>query len=242
MDRPITVSAVVALAALAGGAIANPILIADSIADFGGVQGENGWSYGWYSQDDLSLGGTLSADGSAFNPFSSFDANTGWWSTDPFSAASTPSQGASPGTYAVITAELMHAHAPSPLANLSAENLWVSRRWTSATSGLLTLSGTIAHDDYGGGFMAGNGTEAHILVDGVAVFSYDVQFQDFVGTQYLFDVNVVEGTTIEMLLGAKGDPSYDATRFDMQITAVPAPGAVALIGLGGLLTGVRRRR
>lgn len=234
--------AIAALTTLAGGALANPILIADSVDDFGGVQGENGWSYGWYSQDDVSTGAPVGVNTSAFNQFTSFNSGTGWWSTDPFSAASTPGQGSSPGTYAVITAELMHAHAPSPLANLSAENLWVSRRWTSNTSGVVTLSGSIAHDDYGGGFMAGNGTEAHILVDGVAVFSYDVQFQDFVGTEYLFDVAVGQGTTIEMLLGAKGDPSFDATRFDMQISVVPAPGAVALIGLGGVLTGVRRRR
>ncbi|MCC5823138.1 MAG: PEP-CTERM sorting domain-containing protein [Phycisphaerales bacterium] len=241
MDTTCKVSAIVVLASLAGSVIANPILIADSVSDFSGVQGQNGWSYGWYSSENVNAGSGFSVNMPGFNPFSSFEPMTGWWSTDPNSAASTPQSGAVPGTYAVITAELMHPHAALPGANLVAEDLWVSRRWVSNTSGLVTLAGSIAHHDYGG-FMVGDGTETHILIDGVAVFSYDVAFQDFAGTSYSFDVNISQGSVIEMIVGAKDDPLFDATRFDMTVTLVPAPGALALIGLGGVFAGGRRRK
>ena len=45
---------------LAGTCIAKPDIIADSVAEFSGVQGQNNWYYGFY-------------DGDGTNPFSSND-------------------------------------------------------------------------------------------------------------------------------------------------------------------------
>lgn len=235
------VGAIVALVGTAGLSLAGTAAIADSTAQFSGVQGQHGWHYGWYNLEDITVGNGVSVDTDQFHQFTFYDSGTGWWAADPFSAGGSPGSGAVPGSFAVVTAELMHPHAPFAQANVVAEEMWSVRRWTSTVAGTVTLEGLVAHFDYWGDPMTGNGTEAHILVDGQSVFSYDVAFQDFEGTAFGFDVSVSEGSVIEMVVGAKGDRAFDATRFDLRVTHVPAPGALALAGLGGLLTCRRRR-
>jgi hypothetical protein len=242
MDMLRASAAIGALSLLAGAAWAEPVIVADSVADFGGAQGFNGWHYGWYNLEDVSLSPTVSVNNADFRAFEFYDAGTGWWAMDPSSAGGDPNGGATPGSYAVVTAALMHPNAPFAAGNVVAEEQWSVRRWVSTLSGQVTLDGIVRHQDYGMP-MVGNGTIAHILVDGVSVFAYDVALMDFDGTAFSFDLDVVEGTVIEMALGSKGDPLFDATEFRMQVsTLVPAPGAAALLGFGGLLVGGRRRR
>lgn len=241
MDKAKMVGGVSALAVLVGSATAG-VVAADSVADFSGVQGQGGWHYGWYNLEDLSVGDAgVSTSTASFNQFAHYDSGTGWWAIDPHSASGDQGGGATPGSYAVITATKMHGNAPFPAGNVVAEEQWAARRWISDIAGTLTLQGHIAHDDYQQP-MVGNGSEAHILVDGVSVYSFDVAFQDFVGTNFDFDIAVSEGSVIDFVLGAKGDPLFDATVFTARMTTtVPTPGALALLGAGGLLTARRRR-
>ncbi len=242
MDMAKKVCAVVALAGICGGALANPVLIADSVADYNGAQGENGWHYGYYNLEDINTSGGVSVAISEFRQLSSYDSTTGWWAINSEAASGNPANGSVPGSYAVITRSRMHPNAPWSSANVVAEEQWASRRWVSTVSGEVTLSGLIAHHEYFGLNMVGDGTEAHILVDGEAVFSYDVGLMDFQGISYSLSLDVVEGSVIEMVIGAKDNPLYDATIFTMRVTQVPAPGAMALLGLGGIMVGGRRRR
>ena len=130
---------------------------------------------------------------------------------------------------------------------LACRDLEATHRFYTEACGFELVKAQVAPTDSPDGWAkhlfydTGNGTEAHILVDGQSVFSYDVAFQDFEGTAFGFDVSVSEGSVIEMVVGAKGDRAFDATRFDLRVTHVPAPGALALAGLGGLLTCRRRR-
>lgn len=242
MDMAMKVGAIVALATVCGSVFANPVVIADSVADFNGVQGENGWRYGYYNLEDINTNDGVSAAISEFRQLSSYDSNTGWWAVNAEAASGNPANGSSPGSYTVITRSRMHPNAAWPSANVVAEEQWASRRWVSTVSGAVTLTGLIAHHEYFGLNMIGNGTEAHVLVDGEAVFSYDVGLMDFQGVSYSLDLNVSQGSVIELLLGSKGDPICDATTFTMRVSQVPAPGAMALLGLGGIVVGGRRRR
>jgi hypothetical protein len=243
MDMAMKVGAMVALATVCGSAFANPVVIADSVADFNGVQGENGWRYGYYNLEDINTQSGVSVAISEFRQLAAYDASTGWWAVNAEAASGNPANGSSPGSYTVITRSRMHPNAAWPTANVVAEEQWASRRWVSTMSGAVTMSGLIAQHEYFGLNMLGNGTEAHILVDGEAVFSYDIELMDFHGTTYSLDLNVSEGSVIEMVLGSKGDPLFDATTFTMRVsTVVPAPGAMALLGLGGVMVGGRRRR
>jgi hypothetical protein len=243
MDMAIKVGAIAALAALCGSALANPVIIADSVADFGGVQGENGWRYGYYNLEDINTAEGVSVAISEFRQLSAFDASTGWWAVNAEAASGNTANGSVPGSYTVITRSRMHPNAAWPTANVVAEEQWASRRWVSSYSGAVTLTGLIAHHEYIGLNMQGNGTEAHILIDGEAIFSYEVGLMDFQGTSYSLDLNISEGSVIVKVVGAKGNPLFDATTFTMRVsTVVPAPGAMALLGLGGIMVGGRRRR
>jgi hypothetical protein len=244
MNMATKVGAAVALASLTGSAFAAPILVADSVADFNGAQGENGWHYGYYNLEDITVDGlSASVNTGDFRQLSSYNATTAWWAINPDSAGGNPANGSSPGSYSVITRSRMHANAAWPTSNVVAEQQWTSRRWVSDMTGEVNLTGLIAHHEYLGVNMIGDGTIANILVDGVSIYSYDVALFDLQGTIYSLDVDVEQGTVIEMVLGAKGDPMYDATTFTMRITTlVPSPGSAAMLGLGGLLVGGRRRR
>lgn len=240
MNMAIKAGAVVALGLLGAPALAAPV-IADSVADFTGVQGLNGWHYGWYNFEDVGQeAGSVAVDTGAFHQFGYFDSDTGWWASSAFAAGGYPTGGAEPGSYAVITASRMHPNAPLGSANVVAEEHWAARRWISNVSGEVTLSGLIAHHHYDGAPIVGNGTEAHILVDGVSVFSYDVDLLDFEGIAYSLDLIVTEGTVIDFVVGGKGNPLFDATTFTARVTT-PTPASVALLGLGGLVAGRRRR-
>lgn len=244
MNMAIKVGAISVLATLSGTAFANPILVADSVADYAGAQGENGWHYGWYNLEDIEIGQSgVSVNTGDFRVLPSYSSTTGWWAVNAEAAGGNPANGSSPGSYTVITRSRMHANAPWPTANVVAEEQWASRRWVSNMTGAVNLNGLIAHHEYYGLNMIGNGTEAHILVDGQSIFSYDVALFDLQGTNFDLDVNVAQGTVIEMVLGAKGDPMFDATTFTMRVTTlVPSPGSAAMLAMGGLLVGGRRRR
>lgn len=243
MNRALVSGAVAALATLTGSALATPVLLADSVADYSGTQGQGGWYYGWYASDDVSSDfGGISTDVSNFRQLGSFDNATDWWAMDSNSAGGHPTSGATPGSYTVITPDLIHANAAYPAGNISADPQWASRRWVSDFTGTLTISGHIAHYQYSA-LALGNGTQAYILVDGQTALQYNVAPGDFTGTDYSITLEVTEGSVIELLLGANGSPLFDATIFTAQMRGdvVPAPGALALMGLGGLVAGRRRR-
>lgn len=242
MDKAMKVRAIAALSIVAGSAFAEPVLVNDSISQFSGVQGTNGWYYGWYNNDAVSSSGAgLTANLEAFNQFSYFSGDYGWWASDPSSVGGEPS-GKAPGSLAVATASLLHPNAPAGGANVVPDAQWGARRWVSDFSGDLTLHGHIAHYMYANAAL-GNGTEAYVLLDGVEVFSYIVEADDFDGVDFTLDLDVVEGSVIDLIVGARGDALYDATEFRVRMSGsvVPAPGALALVGLGGLMMGRRRR-
>lgn len=240
MDRMYKACAIVAGTLLTTAATADVVKVADSITEFSGVQGQDSWSYGWYAGDDVALsGGVGSLDTGDFKMFEHY-APAGWWTHDAASADA--GLGATPFFLTVITADLMHSNAPvAGSTDVASEIRWASRRWTSEVDGNVTIDGSVSKYNYGGAL--GDGTEAYILLDGAVVYHYDVANDDFEGTSFSFDLNVLAGSQIELVLGANDDGLFDATAFAAEITGevVPAPGVIALLGMGGLLAGRRRR-
>lgn len=242
MDKAMKVSAIAALSVVAGSVLAEPVLLSDSLSDFSGTQGAGGWYYGWYNSEDVADSGSgLTSNLEGFRQFTQYNADYGWWAFDAASAGGEPS-GDVPVSAAVATASLLHPNAPVGGANVLPEAQWGARRWVSDYAGDLTLNGHIAHYMYANSAL-GNGTEAYVLLDGVEVFSYIVDADDFDGVDFTLDLDVVEGSVIDLIVGARGDALFDATEFRVRMSgnAVPAPGAVALMGLGGLMMGRRRR-
>ncbi|MCP4833192.1 MAG: PEP-CTERM sorting domain-containing protein [Phycisphaera sp.] len=79
------------------------------------------------------------------------------------------------------------------------------------------------------------------LVDGVSVASGDL---DFEGDSSLFEIDLdpVMGSSVEIVLDNYYRPSYvGLDNVTFSINAVPAPGALALLGVAGIVGGRRRR-
>ena len=78
-----------------------------------------------------------------------------------------------------------------------------------------------------------------VLVDGVSVASGDL---DFLGSSSHFqiDLDPVSGSSLEIVLDNYYRPSYVGMD-NVSFNIVPAPGALALLGLAGI-AGTRRRR
>lgn len=240
MDRLIKMTVVAAGATFAATASADLVKVADSIQEFAGAQGVNNWSYGWYAEENVGLSnGSGSLNTSNFQNLEHFASSSNWWTHDAASAAS--GQEGSPFFLTVITAQFMHANAPIPGGNIADESRWASRRWTSDISGEVQLLGQLAKVDQGP--LLGDGVDAYITVDGQIAFHYAVAADDYAGTTFDLSLNVVEGSVIEFVIGGNESGLNDAVLFSSEIMAnvVPAPGAVALMGMGGLLIGRRRR-
>lgn len=240
MDRLIQMSVLAAGAVFAATASADLVKVADSIQEFSAVQGQDGWSYGWYLGDTVGLSdGVGSLDTGNFQQFEHYDSEIGWWTHDAVSAAS--GQEGSPYFLTVITSQYMHANAPIPGGIINDESRWASRRWTSDVTGQVQILGELAKVDQGP--LLGDGIDAYITVDGEIAFHYAVAADDYTGTTFDMLVDVSAGSLIEFVIGGNDSGLNDAVLFSAEIMGdvVPAPGAVALMGMGGLLMGRRRR-
>jgi len=239
MDRLLQMSVVALGATLASTASADMVKVADTIDDFASVQGQDNWSYGWYAGSDVGLtGGAGSLDTNNFQEFGHYDSGIGWWTHDDASASS--GSGATPFFLTVITSQFMHANAPIAGSDVDGQSRWASRRWSSEVAGDIQITGQIAKVDQGP--LLGDGAEAYVIVDGAVAYHYALGADDYAGTSFDLTVNVGEGSLIEFVLGGNASGLNDAALFTAKIDGtVPAPGAVALLGMGGLLVGRRRR-
>lgn len=208
------------LAALTGRAAADRVLIADSAVDFSGAQGSNGWSYGWYDAADIAIEpGSVSVDAAEFRAFDAYSPDEGWSAAR--SGRRTSDGRREPDSGSSARAEAIFLHPYASLATRSGSGVtrqeqWAVRRWTSDFSGEILLSGFIAHN----GVPLGNGTEAHVLVDGVSVYSRDLAPGDTTGAEFLLELSVEPGSRIDLAVDAKGDPMADGTEFTASVTLV----------------------
>ena len=185
----------------------------DSSAEFSGVQGQDGWSYGYYAAP---------GDAATFVQMAHFSASGlpsigDWWS-----------EGAAIPPYTLLWADGGHPSS-SPSAH------WSVRRWTSGTAGVLDVAGSYGKLDTGT-------VTVHVLLDGVDVWNaptsaasagFALQGVVGVGSEVDFVIDP-HGTD-------PGDATrYVVTG---TVSAVPEPASVAMLlaGLAGI-AGVRRRR
>lgn len=189
-------------------------LVADSISEFSGTQGQNSWYYGYQSGD---------IDSYSLNSFNQFDTYTGTiWQQSPHSGA----------PWTQLWADGGHPNGTNNSSQLAI------RRWVSETNGSITISGTFADQDQG----SGNGVSGGIYVDGTQVWFGSIQ--DGGSTAFSFSRTVTAGSKVDFVLDANGFDHQDSTRFSAQITtAVPEPETYAMFLAGlGLMGGIARRR
>jgi hypothetical protein len=172
-----------------GDALGTPI--ADSVADWSttGIQGANGWTYGYYDRTN-DPDHVYSAD--AFIPFP--HDGSGFGPTDFWTGSSYEwFQGDPPWT--AIGSESVH---PNGENNISEH--WVIRRYTTEIAGPLVVEWHIGRNN-----LNGDGVTGYVFHQGTLVDSIAIAGSDSVGaTRLLVLPEVMIGDTIDFALGPTG--------------------------------------
>lgn len=170
-------------------------ILADSESDFGDTQGANGWYYGYYDGNGQGDGDGAEPKGpytdDDFEPLAWTETEWGYhWARDDLRELS-------------VAGNMMH---PS---KTKSGPVWAVRRWKSDIDGTVRITGSFDRSS-----SRGDGTQARILVDGVAVFSIDLGAPDRqAALTYELEVAVDKGTMVDVAItpGPGTDIDYDAT-------------------------------
>jgi hypothetical protein len=190
-------------------AIAQSMIIADSVSEFSGTQGQSNWYYGYY---------TGSFTPSNFQQMSIFDG-TSWYvdNTSP-----------SPFVWTQLTDVGGHPNGTISGSGHDSVEHWAVRRWVSEVNGEITIQGHIA--DLSG--VIGDGIVGKIFVGNTEIYSTPINNGNLAGTNYSLTFNVLAGTTIDFAIAPVVSDYTDSTRFTATITVVPIAGTSWLFGLG----------
>lgn len=216
---------------------AHAVLIADSIADFSGVQGQDGWSYGIFNQgNNPALGYTTGG----FELLDDF-IGTAWRASDSL-------VGAQNNDFLNLSAAGGHPTGLGPGGQDAI--IWAVRRFTASEAGNLLLDFELRKSNTGN--PNGGGITGRIFVDGNEQYTELVANDDGAPGRNQLLVNVGIGSVIDFVIdptgvspGSDGDFSAraDGSVFSARIfNDVPEPATLAVFGLGLLAAGRARRR
>jgi hypothetical protein len=197
---------------------AGSLIVADSVKDYSGIQGENNWYYGYYqgglnSNNFKLLTEYGYARSAPFNEFIPAD----FWTLE------------SNIYYTLLTNIGGHPNGRFTAARPIEQ--WAVRRWISEVDGDVTLSGTLAKLDTREG---GNGIIGNIFVDGVPIFSKFIANNDSEGINYAINTTVKKGDIVDFIIDSnENNGLFDSTKFTTTIS-IPEPRtsfALCVLGL-----------
>lgn len=183
--------------------------VADSVAEFSSVQGQDGWFYGYIRPGDPTP---------AFTLLPSF--SEGHWHQTGFTHWTS--------IYAT------HTHPNGDNGGwLAAQEEWAVRRWVSDVEGTFLIEGIFGGGGSGSGFSA-----ARVVVDGDIALSLPRQFNR-ASTYWSVTVSLSVGSTVDFVHDPAGDDGADLTRFVATIAVTVnvvqgTPGHDTLRGTSGI--------
>ena len=164
-------------------------IIAASQADFSCVQGQGNWYYGYFD------GPFTSADFQEMTrclPNDPWLGGSAWWVDES-------------SYWTSIRSTVSFPNGPISCGRTQVEH-WAVRRWISEAAGSVTIVGSVA--DVLGSF---DGFTAHIMVDGVSVFSQTVGTLQRLPYQVTVSVNL--GSTVDFAVQPRGSDCNDWAEF-----------------------------
>jgi hypothetical protein len=168
--------------------------VADTIEDFGEVQGQNGWYYGYWSATE---DGDGSYDGATDFAHMVFCSDGNWRPPEQCGLSEDD-----PDHVWTMNLAWGLQH-PEAMRGLQVP----VRRWISDVSGPAQIR---AHHHVDGEY--GDGTRALLLIDGDEIWRNDAEAGDTTGVQVALDVELERGTIVEQLVHPI-DGSVDDTTF-----------------------------
>lgn len=194
-------------------AVMDETIIADSVADFSGIQGLNDWYYGYY-------------DGNVRLPYRPADFEQ----LPHFTGHEWLLRTAPGGYWTGVGGAHMHPNGLITYQAPAAEH-WAVRRWISDLDAQITITGNVADMDGG----HGDGIKAYIFLDDVLLWSQTINDGDLRGVDYSIVATVHDGSVIDFAVspGLNSNDLRDLTRFTTVIT--PEPATILLLGLGALI-------
>lgn len=168
-------------------------VIADSVSEFSGTQGQYNWYYGYYDGDGPAPWRNSDFEqlphyGVSIHGYPQWDIDTSVHDTALWANGGHPDK--------------------SPAEH------WVVRRWVSEVIGLVTITGRLAKLDP----TWGDGITGYILVDGAVVWQQYIAYNDTVGVNYTVDVVVNIGSLVDFAIAPNDAAHADGTRFTAEIT------------------------
>jgi hypothetical protein len=203
-------------------------VVADSVAQFSDVQGQNNWYYGYVAP----------ASGPEFIPFSTFDSTYPGgpaWVIDPL-----PPTPPWPNDYyfTLLWADRGMDNGLITSQNKPAEQ-WDDRRWSSTVSGTISISGLFGLDSPGAN-PEQDGVFAQILVDGTPVWSLQAG-ADYAVSPYATLASVSVGSIVDFVVQPGANDFLDEHTFTAVIQT-PEPASVTLAGLAATILWFATRR
>jgi hypothetical protein len=171
-------------------------IIADSIQDFSGRQGLNGWTYGYWDESgdvdgrydqrrDLRMFRNFGADPiNRLSGHAEFTTGDLWYLEDG-------------RFYTSLWAEGGHPHGALDLGTYARAKHWTVRRWASTVSGLIEIRGHAGKVMPWGENWDGS-VKFRVVVDGNPVYEAEA---DDVGKEYSAIASVEVGTAVDFLIG-----------------------------------------
>jgi len=189
-------------------------VIADSVNQFSGDQGKNGWFYGYWDRSADADGQYSSSTDFQRLKHYGVDQRNGLRNHDSFSTGDLwfLEDG---GYFTSLWAEGGHADSAFRLGDDSAFEHWAVRRWISTVSGVVTISGHVGKVMPWGKNWGGE-CQAIIVVDGKTVFS---SVMDEQGLDYAVAVKVHENSVVDFLIAPA--PSVGVMKFTAVVTTRP---------------------
>lgn len=212
------------LVVLSASAISQPIL-ADSISDFSGVQGANGWTYRYYDRtNDPTSGYDYLTDAQLMAQY--IADHEKWYVED--------------GTFWTMLGKVSsHGNGVVTSGGRAQVDHVAIRRWTSDYTGMARIRGEVSKIN----FQGGNGVQAVVTVNGVIEHTEWIAGGDFVGKAFVLDRPVQSGDAIEWHFDSfQGNDLYDLSYFSGSVAAVPEPSAYIVLAVGLFGFCLRRRR
>ena len=182
--------------------------VADSVSEWSnsGVQGTNGWSYGYYN---LTADGNGTYQSGDFTPFAPAEWDGASWrlSTDP---------GATGGPWTIIQQEDTH---PNGTNSTPGDEHWTIRRWQSDHTGAVAINWHMRKVNPNG-----DGVRGYVFVNGTEVDSRAIAGGDTTGFEETVVVNLSSGDLVDLALSPSGSDGADGSANWMRIsTDLPPP-------------------